>query len=271
MSDLLIHSMSEFSDVILGVLHAAGVRNITEIGAEFGGMSQQLAAYAQVTGGSLTSIDPCPKPEFLAWAAANASVRHVAAPSLDAMPGCADVDAWVIDGDHNYYTVRNELRIADENSRRDGKPLLAILHDVSWPCARRDFYYAPDRIPEEHRHPHSYDAGVTLGDRGYRVNRGFRGGGHMAIALQEGGPRNGVLTAIEDFLDDSRSEERPIAWAYIPAVFGLGILFDSNAPWAPDVAQLIHPYHDNKLLASLEVNRLRNYLAVIEWQDRQAA
>src|SRR4051812_30978342 len=133
MSDLLIHSMSEFSDLILGVLHAAGARTLAEVGAEFGGMSQQLAAYAQVTGGSLTSMDPCPKQEFLAWAAHCPSVRHIAAPSLEAMPDLTDIDAWVIDGDHNYYTVRNELRIADANSRRDGKPLLAILHDVSWP------------------------------------------------------------------------------------------------------------------------------------------
>lgn len=268
---LLIHSMSEFSDVILNVLHVAAVANITEVGAEFGGMSQQLAAYAQVKGGQLTSIDPCPKPEFLHWVAQCPSVRHVAAPSLEAMPECAGVDAWVIDGDHNYYTVRSELRIADANSKRDGKPLLAILHDVSWPCARRDMYYAPDLIPAEHRHPHSYDAGVTLGDPGHRIGRGFRGAGQSAWALHEGGPRNGVLTAVEDFLEDARTLDRPLAWAHIPAVFGLGILFDSSAAWAADVAQILHPYHDNKLIASLELNRLRNYLAVIDWQDRQAA
>lgn len=268
---LLIHSMSEFSDIILGTLHAAGARNLAEVGAEFGGMSQQLAAYAQVTGGSLTSIDPCPKQAFLDWVAQCPSVNHVAAPSLEAMPGCSDVDAWVIDGDHNYYTVINELRIADELSRRDGKPLLAIMHDVSWPCARRDFYYAPDRIPAEHRHPYSFDGGVTLGNPGVTDNRGFRGAGQFAVALREGGPKNGVLTAVEDFLEETRTPERPIAWAMIPAVFGLGILFDSSAPWAADVAQLVHPYHDNPLIASLELNRLRNYLAVIDWQDRQAA
>lgn len=271
MSNLLIHSMSEFSDIILGTLHAAGARTLAEVGAEFGGMSQQLAAYAQATGGSLTSIDPAPKQEFLDWAERCPSVRHVAALSLDAMPDCADVDAWVIDGDHNYYTVLHELQIADRLARRDGKPLLAILHDVSWPCARRDFYYAPDQIPAEWRHPHSFDVGVTIGDTGAHVGRGFRGGGQFAWALHEGGPRNGVLTAIEDFLDTARTPERPLAWAMIPAVFGLGILFDSTAPWAADVAQLVHPYHDNPLIASLELNRLRNYLAVIDWQDRQAA
>ena len=271
MTDLLIHSMSEFSDIILGTLHAAGARNIAEVGAEFGGMSQQLAAYAQVMGGGLTSIDPAPKPEFLEWAASCPTVTHVPALSLEAMPRLADVDAWVIDGDHNYYTVLNELRIADQLARRDGKPLLAIPHDVSWPCGRRDFYYAPEQIPAEWRHPYSYEAGVTLDDQGARENRGLRGNGNFAVALHEGGPRNGVLTAVEDFLGEARSDDRPIAYANIPAVMGLGILFDSSAPWAADVAALVHPYHENPLIASLERNRLRNYLAVIEWQDRQAA
>lgn len=271
MSDLLIHSMSEFSDLILDCLERAGARRLAEIGAEFGGMSQRLATYAQLTGGSLDSIDPCPKPEFLAWVAQCPHVRHHPLPSLDAMPQLEGIDAWLIDGDHNYYTVSNELRIADALSRRDGKPLLAILHDVSWPCARRDFYYAPERIPETDRHPFSFEAGVKLGDPGAIVGRGFRGGGHMALALREGGPRNGVLTAVEDFLDTARTPERPLAWAFIPAVFGLGFVFDASAPWAADIAGLVHPYHDNALIAALERNRLLNYLAVIDWQDRAAA
>ncbi len=268
---LLIHSMSEFSDIILGCLHAAQARQLAEIGAEFGGMSQQLAAYAQAMDGKLTSIDPAPQPEFLDWATQCPSIEHVPATSIEAMPRLADIDAWVIDGDHNYYTVLRELQIADALARRDDKPLLAILHDVSWPCARRDFYYAPQQIPEEWRHPYSYDVGVMLDDPEAHPGRGFRGGGNFAWALHEGGPRNGVLTAIEDFLAGARSEDRPLAWAHIPAVFGLGILFDASAPWAADVAQLVHPYHDNPLIAALERNRLRNYLAVIEWQDRQAA
>jgi hypothetical protein len=263
--------MSEFSDLILGVLHAAGARNLAEVGAEFGGMSQQLAAYGQATGGHLISIDPAPKPEFVAWAEHCPAVTHVAEPSLEAMPRLRDIDAWVIDGDHNYYTVFHELGIADELARRDARPLLAILHDVSWPTGRRDMYYAPERIPAGWRHPHSFDAGALLGDAGLHPNRGFRGMGHFAFALHEGGPRNGVLTAVEDFMEAARTPERPVAFAHVPAVFGLGILFDASAPWAADVAQLVHPYHDNALIASLEANRLRNYLAVIDWQDRQAA
>jgi hypothetical protein len=267
---LLIHSMSEFSDIILESLHIAGARNIAEVGAEFGGTSQQLAVYARVMGGSLTSIDPAPKQEFISWVNQTPEVRHIAKPSHDAMPELSDIDAWVIDGDHNYYTVLEELRIADRLARRDGKPLLALMHDVSWPCARRDCYYAPDRIPEAHRHPYSFEGGVSLSSAGCTPNRGFRGAGSFAWALHEGGPRNGVLTAVEDFLEEARTEERQLAWAHVPAVFGLGVLFESSAPWAPQLAEMIMPWHNNKLLASLEQNRLRNYLAVIDWQDRTA-
>ncbi|MFZ5746593.1 MAG: class I SAM-dependent methyltransferase [Pseudomonadota bacterium] len=272
MTDLLIHSMTEFSELILDCLNMAGARDIAEVGAEFGGMSQLLAAYARATGGSLTSIDPAPKQLFLDWAEATPEVRHIAKPSLEAMPELANIDAWMLDGDHNYYTVLHELKLADRLSKRDGKPLLAFLHDVSWPCGRRDFYYAPDRIPAEHRHPYSWEAGISLDDNGVLPpGRGFRGAGQFAVALHAGGPRNGVMTAVEDFITEARSEQRPLAFGHIPAVFGLGILFDASAPWAQGIAERIHPLHNNELIATLEENRLRNYLAVIDWQDRAAA
>jgi hypothetical protein len=262
--------MTEFSDIVLGCFQAAGVRHIAEIGAEFGGSSEQFAAYAGVTGGNLTSIDPARRHAFVEWVKRTPAVRHIAAPSLEAMPGLSDVDAWVIDGDHNYYTVFNELRLADMLAQRDGKPLLCFLHDVGWPCGRRDFYCAPDRIPAQWRHPHSFEAGITLGDPGSAVGRGLRGAGRFAVALHEGGPHNGVLTAIEDFIRGSGTE-RALAFANVPAAFGLGILYDSSAPWAGRIAEILAPLHDNPLMASLERDRLRNDLAAIERQDRRAA
>ena len=271
MADLLIHSMAEFGELILDVLKAADARVLAEIGAEFGGMSTHLAQYCHERGGALTSIDPSPKAEFLVWAAATPHVHHIARPSLDVMPELAAMDAWVIDGDHNYYTVFHELALASENAKTGGRPMLAILHDVGWPCARRDMYYAPERIPAEFRHPHSYDVGVTLDSRGSFAHRGFRGGGFHAWALEAGGARNGVLTAVEDFIAGQKGQGRELRYAHVPAVFGLGVVYDAHAPWAEDVARILAPYDDNLLLARLEENRLRNYLAVIDWQDRAAA
>jgi hypothetical protein len=267
MSELLIHSMAEFGELILDMLDRAGARTVVEIGAEHGGMSQPLADYCARRGGQLIAIDPAPAPEFVAWAQTQDHVRHLAAPSLAVIGELAGVDAWLIDGDHNYYTVLHELMAADALAQRDGRPLLAVLHDVGWPCARRDMYYAPERIPPEFRQPFSHDVGVTPQDPGSQIDRGFRGAGQFAWALHSGGARNGVLTAVEDFCHAVEGDARQLLYAHVPAVFGLGVLFDAAAPWANAVAQAVLPFHENPLLAKLEANRLHNYLTVLDWQD----
>ena len=180
MANLLIHSMSEFADIILEAMRLADARSVAEVGAEYGGMSARLAEHVAARGGSLTSIDPSPKPEFLSWVAGAPHVRHVAEPSLEALGGLSGVDAWVIDGDHNWYTVYHELKQAEANNLRDGKPMLAFLHDVAWPCGRRDFYYAPQRIPAEYRHAYDYQGGIFPGSSQPVAGRGFRGMGQFA-------------------------------------------------------------------------------------------
>ena len=267
MADLLIHSMAEFEPILTGALAIAGAANIVEIGAEFGGTTPRLAAHAQALGGRLTSIDPAPKQEFIDWVGQNPHVRHIAAPSLEAIETVSEADAWVIDGDHNWFTVYHELQAIDRVCARDGKPLLVLLHDVGWPCARRDSYYAPDRIPAEFRQPHDFNGGVAPGRDALLPGGGFRGMGQFAWARHEGGPRNGVLTAIEDFKAEA---QRDLIFAEVPAVFGLGILFDAGAPWAEALGRAVLPYHKHPLLASLEQNRLANYLRVIELQDALA-
>lgn len=270
MPELLIHSMAEFSDLILPALDIADARNVVEVGAEYGGFSGMVADHVGARGGTLTSIDPTPKPEFAAWLAERPHVRHLARPSLEALNEVGDVDAWLVDGDHNWYTVYHELKLVDAAGRRDNKPLLALLHDIGWPSGRRDMYYAPERILAEYRHPYSFDGGALPGCDRLLRDRGFRGMGSFAWAAHEGGPRNGVLTAIEDFMAEQLAEGRELGFAEVPAVFGLGVLFDLEAPWSAAMAELVLPFHDNKLLRSLEQNRLANYLRVIDMQDRAA-
>lgn len=271
MSNLLIHSMSEFSEIVLRALDIAEASHIAEIGAEYGGMSEILAGFAAQHGGKLTSIDPAPKPKFEAWAAEASHVHHIAATSLSIIPELRNIHAWVIDGDHNYYTVYHELKAIAAVGDSQGIPLLAFLHDVSWPSARRDMYYAPEQIPSEWLHPYDYDGGAVLESTILLPSQGFRGCGSFAMAIEEGGPRNGVLTAIEDFIAGAVEVGKNLAYAHVPAVFGMGILFDANAPWAAQLAEHVLPYHNNKLLEALEVNRLQNYLKVIEWQDAASA
>lgn len=267
-----LYSMAVFGDLILDALRIAGTRDIVEIGAEFGEMSTNLARLAEANGGTLTSIDPAPRPEFRAWHAANPRVRHIAEPSISALAGFTGAaDAWIVDGDHNWFTVYHELYLIRRLCRAAGTPMLAILHDVAWPCGRRDFYYAPESIPAEYRHEHDYHAGASFDWEGLVPGRGLRGHGYMALAKHEGGPRNGVLTAVEDFIAYAREQGEAFCYAQVPAVLGLGVLFDADAPWAEAMAAHLLPWHENRLLAALEDNRLRNYLAAIDGEDRAAA
>ncbi|NLD67822.1 MAG: class I SAM-dependent methyltransferase [Limnobacter sp.] len=264
---LLIHSLAEFAGITLPVLEAADARSVCEIGAEHGGNSTVLGDWLAGRGGTLVSIDPAPGRAFLDWLAGQGErVRHLPATSLAAIEAAGAHDAWFIDGDHNWYTVFNELSLIHRVQRAAGRPLLVMLHDIDWPWARRDMYYAPERIPPEFLLPHSFELGVTRGSR-TAISGGFRGCGAFAVALEEGGPRNGVLTAVEDFV---AGLDEPLLWAHVPGVFGLGVLFDRDHPAAGAIAQLLAPLHEHPLLARLEANRLANYLRVIEWQDRQA-
>ena len=96
---------------------------------------------------------------------------------------------------------------------------MCILHDVAWPYGRRDLYYNPDTIPPEHRHPWRR-AGIRrrqseLVDGNGGVNA------ELANAEHEGGPRNGVMTAVEDFVAE---HDRPLRLVVLPIYFGLAIL-----------------------------------------------
>ena len=189
---------------------------------------------------------------------------HIAKPSLDAIDEVGAVDAWFVDGDHNWYTVYHELLAIKKVTEATQQPLLIFLHDVAWPAARRDLYYAPERIPKNFLLPHSWELGITPGSREL-THGGYTGEREFAIALREGGEKNGVLTAIEDFV---ALDPENYYWAKIPAVFGLGVLFNCAHPHAQIIASVLAPFNENSLLASLEKNRLANYLKVIEWQDR---
>lgn len=266
--DLLIHSMASFSSITLAILEAVKPSIIAEIGAEHGGNSKLLYDWLKDKNGKLISIDCNPSQVFIDWIkTTNGIVQHVQQESLRALPDIHNVDAWFIDGDHNWYTVYNELKLIRELNQKQNKNTLIFFHDVSWPWARRDLYYSPDRIPADFRHPLTWEGGVTL-DNPDVIDGGFQGCGAYAIALKEGGKRNGVLTAIEDFIREFTQE---YCYAQIPAVFGLGVLFNLHHPQAEEIATIVTPYHHNSLLQLLERNRLDNYLRVIELQNENAA
>ncbi len=266
MPPLLLHSIATFDDIIDRALDTVEARRVAEIGAEGAEFSGRLAEWAERVDGHVVCVDPHPSDRLTVLAREHPRVELVEEFSPGVLTQLEPCDVYVLDGDHNYATVGGELRaLADRLLDRE-RPSLVILHDVGWPCARRDQYYAPSRLPEGDRHPYTFEGGIIPGERGV-VQSGFHGAGNFAVACEEGGERNGVLTAVDDFIE----EVVDLRFYRIPVVFGLGFLFAEAAPWADELRTLLEPLHDRPLLRTLERNRLDLYVRVIELQDELEA
>ncbi len=240
------HSLSNLAEILVPLLDASGARSVTEVGAYAGDVTRLLLDWAEGSGASIVSIDPDPQEALVQLSDANAKLELVRATSIDALKDLPAADAVIVDGDHNYYTVSEELRLIAE---RAGESLpLIICHDVCWPHARRDAYYAPEQIPAEGRQQTVEGGYVFPGDPG------LHGGGlpYKWLAVEEGGPRNGVLTAIEDFVAGREDTELAI----VPAFFGLAAVYSRRVPYADAVTALLEPYAGNPVLERLETNRV---------------
>ena len=221
------YSLGNFYEIWAACFDAAGASSVIEVGAERGRLTQELLKWAAPSGARVTAIEPEPISDLTELLDEYPDLEIVEETSLDALKHLPIADVVVLDGDHNYYTLINELRLIAERSEQ--VPLL-VFHDVCWPLARRDQYAAPDRIPAEHRHPYGEDIKLVPGNPG-TAERGlpFEWG-----ALQEGGPRNGVMTAIEDFM----AEHDGLRLAVIPIFFGCGLMWPEAAPWSDAVAEI---------------------------------
>ncbi len=257
----LLHSLTVFWDQIETALRAVNPQRVVEIGGESGGMTKMLTEWAEAAQGQVVSIEPSPTAETRELALRFAHLHLVEAASPAALAEIERAEVYVIDGDHNYWTVSRELDHVFGDA--EAPAALAILHDVAWPCARRDQYYVPARLPEAAVHDHSFRRGARP-DVSELVEGGFRGAGVFARAVTEGGERNGVLTAVDD-LCRTRDDLR---FLRIPCVFGLGFLFPRAAGWAAEVERELAPFAESPLLAALERNRIGLYLRVIALQDQ---
>jgi hypothetical protein len=262
MPQLYLHSMANFDPIIEGALDVVGGRRIVEVGAEGAIFSSFLADYAQRNGGDVRCVDPAPSDALRDLALREDGVTLLEEYSPAALAQLQDADVYVLDGDHNWHTVIGELRALRDRLTDPENPAIAILHDVHWPCARRDMYYDPEQIPQDERQPYTFDSGIAPGNDGLDPH-GFRGAGVFAVAEHEGGPRNGVLTAVEDFMEEAPGFVHRI----VPCVFGVGFLYAQTAPWAAELDAYLAPYDRSPLLERLEANRIALYLHVLAIQD----
>jgi hypothetical protein len=239
-------SLVTMAELIVPCLDIAGAKSVVEVGAYAGDVTRLLLQWAESSGARVSAVDPAPEKHLVKLAEERSDLELIRQTSLEALKEIPMPDAAVIDGDHNYYTVSEEVRLIAERSG-DELPLL-IFHDVSWPHARRDDYFDTSQIPEEYLQPIHEGGGLFPGDPGITPG----GLPYRNPAAEEGGPRNGVLTAIEDFVE-SRDGLRLVV---VPAFFGLGVVWHRDASYSGPLAELLDPWDRNPLLERLEFNRV---------------
>jgi hypothetical protein len=204
---------------IAPLIEAAAPRRVVEIGAEFGWNTRALLELGQRHGFFVDIVDPMPHPVLHEELARfEGGYEFHAARSLDIISALPAADFVLQDGDHNWFTVYNELQLMFLRAHvARVAPPIVVMHDVAWPYARRDMYYDATAILDGDRHPYARRGFVP--GRSELIEEGING--HFANALHEGGPRNGVLTAVEDFISASGAD---VVFRRLPFFNGLGIL-----------------------------------------------
>ena len=263
--------------VIAPVIEASGARRVLEIGALQGEttvkMLESLGPESEVH-----VIDPIPQFDPAEHERRLPGRYHFhRGLSLEVLPTLPPVDVALVDGDHNWYTVYNELKLLAATAREAGAPLpVLILHDVGWPYGRRDLYYAPEQIPAEFRQPHA-EKGIRLRSDGDKPRNLLRRGGfnpRLNNAKEEGGPRNGVMTALEDFIAEY---DRPLRMEVVPVYFGLAVVAEeeriAGSPQLSDAFDRLNgPETTRRLLEITEEMRIEQMhwgqVTIYRWQDR---
>jgi cephalosporin hydroxylase/GT2 family glycosyltransferase len=224
-----------WDSVVAPVIDAVGPRRIVEIGALRGETTTRILGRLRPDC-ELHVIDPEPQFEPAEHERTFRGRYHFhRGASLDVLPGLPPADVVLIDGDHNWFTVYHELGLLAETARRAESPLpVLVLHDVGWPYGRRDLYYAPERIPAGFRQPYRR-AGMRPGQSELVGNAGMNR--DMANAEREGGPRNGVMTAVDDFVVEHPHELRVVV---VPVFYGLAIVVERRLlDQQPELAALL--------------------------------
>lgn len=250
-----------WADVVKPLLCEIGARRLLEVGGAQGDLTKMLLEYCEMCGGTLIVVEPAVTAALEAIVCRSSRVRLLAEKSAKAIPQLdRPLDAVMLEGDLNHAAVLGDLRsVADVSLRLDAPWPVVFVKNTSWPYARRDMYYDPEGTAPAVRHEHAR-SGMTPWSAalGEGINAPF------ANARVEGGPRNGVLTAIEDFIAES---SLPLRFVSIPVNHGLGVLWvEGSVADAFIQANLALPPLLRRFLETQEVARLNEILRRLESQ-----
>lgn len=240
--------MNRFWEDIIGpIIKEIQPKHIVEVGCKEGKNSINILEYCKKTGVVTTLIDPYPEldKEKLFQEYGDLYTLHEDL-SLNVIYKLKKYEVILLDGDHNYYTVYHELKSIEKGYNDQNFPII-FMHDICWPYARRDLYYNPKTIPDQYRHP--YEKKGMIQEQGKLLEAGGLNS-HLNNAIYENNIKNGVLTAVEDFLSESEIEMEFIKYKYFN---GLGLLIAKHNKKIIERAYNIK--QSDKLINKLEKNR----------------
>ncbi len=229
-----------WNHILQPILTALKPSHIIEVGIDEAKTTRLIAEFAKNTSADVDAIDPLlPNDSKDLLRTFEGTLRIHEGTSFAILPKLSGYDVVFLDGDHNWHTVSGELHIIQKEAKRSGVFPTIFFHDVDWPYGRRDCFYNPARIPTEGLNHHAI-GGLIPGQSALCLDGGLNQ--YMHHASHEGGPRNGVLTAIEDFL---AQDGRGLRFHKIPGFFGLGILYDPKN--AASITSVLHAFLNNPL------------------------
>ena len=239
------------------ILRIAKPRLIIEVGAGHGQLTSALLSHCVDSGAKLCIADPNPKfdidelrrkhPELCEW-------QSTLALNALSQIGC-EGDLIFLKGDPNWYTVLNSLRLIEKLRGKNGNSFPIILvGGTSWPYARRDAYIDPSTIPSTFALPYRRK-GVRPGQPEPVDWGGLNPSWNHA--LYENELQNGVLTAVEDFLAETKLNLHSFM---LPIFGGITVLATED--------RLNHQADLNKFLSQTKENYFLGRLLLLTEQTR---
>ena len=191
--------------------------------------------------------------EFVAWAKPTLPAPHRRT-QLAAIPDCGDVDAWIVDGDHNWYTSITETHAIAARARGTAS---RCWSSITTSAGRRaaatcimhghDPAEFPIRTLRRRRFPGRYDLVLNVASVAWAISLGHH---EAASATAYHGNRDFPATKPRPGVITCSPKCRPCS---------AGVLFATDAPWSQAVAEIVclsRQCADRRL----EENRLVNYL-----------
>src|SRR5579859_2056993 len=243
--------MFQFWDrVTAPVIEALRPQVILHIGGTDGRLVSKLIGAAARIGGALhvATLTPGFDVDAARRQVGDRLVVHRAR-GLAVVPLLPVPDLVLIDDDPNWFNVYHLLTALQRQADRSDRPFpVVLLTQVGWPYGRRDSYDEPAAVPAAFRQVYER-SGVVPGASALSPQNGLFADRFNAAA--ENKPQSGVLTALEDFIDQGAGR---FITTLLPMFHGIALLQPLGGPAEPMLASVVAALTQGSAAAALSAD-----------------